>query len=63
MGVNYKNIKDNQLYVAEDDDFISNIDYNEMLKGIQASKEDFRCGRYSDIKTSMERTRRMLFGK
>ncbi|WP_428047167.1 hypothetical protein [Candidatus Proelusimicrobium excrementi] len=55
--------KDNDLYVAEDDDFMANIDYDEMLKGIEASREDFRCGRYSDIKTSMERTRRMLFGK
>lgn len=39
------------------------IDYNEMLKGIDASREDFKCGRYSDIKTSMEKTRKMLFDK
>lgn len=55
------NAKDNPLYVTEDNDFMANIDYNEMLKGIEASREDFRCGRYSDIKTSMERTRKMLF--
>lgn len=55
------NTKDKLLYVAEDDDFMANIDFDEMLKGIEASREDFRCGRYSDIKTSMERTRKMLF--
>ena len=63
MSYNCKNTKDNNLCVAEDDDFMANIDCDKMLKGIEASREDFRCGRYSDIKTSMERTRRMLFGK
>ena len=61
MNCNYKNTKDNNLYVAEDDGLV--FDYEEIAKGIEASREDFRCGRYSDIKTSMERTRRMLFGK
>lgn len=63
MNINYGNAKDNNLCVAEDDDFMSNIAYDDMLRGIESSREDFRCGRYYDIKTSMERTRGMLFGK
>ena len=62
MNIDYENNNEN-LYVAEEDNLMANIDYNEMLKGIEASREDFKYGRYSDIKGSMEITRRMLFGK
>ena len=62
MNINYIDTNE-KLYVAEEDNFMSNIDYDEMLRGIEASREDFKHGRYSDIKGSMEITRRMLFGK
>ena len=62
MNIDYENNNEN-LYVAEEDNLMANIDYNEMLKGIEASREDFKYGRYSNIKGSMEITRRMLFGK
>ena len=61
MNYNLKNTKDNNLCVAEDDGLV--FDYEEMLRGIEASRDDFKNGRYSDIQTSMEITRKMLFGK
>ncbi len=61
MNCNYKNTKNNNLYVAEDDGLV--FDYEEIAKGIEASREDFKNGRYTDLKTSMAITRRMLFGE
>jgi len=61
MNCNYKNTKNNNLYVAEDDGLV--FDYEEIAKGIEASREDFKNGRYTDVKTSMAITRRMLFGE
>jgi len=61
MNYNCKNTKDNNLYVAEDDGLV--FDYEEIAKGIEASREDFKNGRYTDVKTSMAITRRMLFGE
>lgn len=61
MNYNCKNTKDNNLYVAEDDGLV--FDYEEIAKGIEASREDFKNGRYTDVKTSMAITGRMLFGE
>lgn len=49
MNYNYKNTKDNNLYVAEDDGLV--FDYEEIRAGIERAREDIRCGRYVDGRT------------
>ena len=61
MNYNRKNTKDSNLCVSEDDGLV--FDYEEIAKGIEASREDFKNGRYTDVKTSMAITRRLLFGE
>lgn len=56
MNYNCKNTKENNLYVAEDDDLI--FDYEEIRAGIERAREDIRCGRYSDIDSCLERIRK-----
>ena len=51
--------KDNDLYVAEDN-LAFNLDYDEIHEGILRGEEDIRCGRYYDLKTGMDRLKRML---
>lgn len=59
MDYNLKNTKDNDLYVAEDN-LGFNLDYDEIHEGILRAKEDIRCGRYYDLKTGMDKLKRML---
>ena len=59
MNYNYKNKKDNNLCVAEDN-LSFNLDYDEIHEGILRAKEDIRCGRYYDLKTGMDKLKRML---
>ena len=59
MNYNYKNTKDNNLCVAEED-LNFNLDYDEIHKGILLGEEDIRCGRYFDLKTGMAHLKRLL---
>ena len=59
MKYNYNNAKDNNLCVAEDN-LGFNLDYDEIHAGILRAKEDIRCGRYYDLKTGMDKLKRML---
>lgn len=59
MNYNCKNTKENNLCVAEDN-LGFNLDYDEIHEGILRGEEDIRCGRYFDLKTGMDRLKRLL---
>ena len=56
MNYSCKNIKDNNLYVAEDDGLI--FDYEEIRAGIERSIEDIKCGRCIDGRTFIANLKR-----
>ena len=64
MNINYENTKDNiqtNLSVAEIDPLIANLDIDELTAGVYRGLEDFKHGRYSHFRTSMERIRKEVF--
>ena len=63
MNYNCKNTKDNNLYVAESDPLISNLDIDSITSGINRSLEDIKYGRCYDLETGMNKVKRMLFNE
>ena len=63
MNYGCKNIKDNNLCVAEIDPLISNLDIEEITTGINRSLDDIKHGRCYDLETAMNKVKRMLFNE
>ncbi len=59
--MNFANENTNaNLSVAEIDSLITNLDIDEITEGINRSIEDFKYGRCYDLKTGMDKVKRML---